>query len=278
MLLLRATTARVLRPSVLQRWTSSWTFSSGLASLPHPKKKRGEDAAFVSPTAVGVADGVGGWASKGIDSGAYSRALMKVCEATPVSNPVARLNAAYEAATVLVDLLAAYMVPGSSTACVVSLQGSAEITAANLGDSGFLHCRQEDSKWTLLFESPPQCHYFNCPLQLGMDSRDQPKHADVTQHTALPNDLILVATDGVFDNLFTEELLQLLDQISEIHPPTPENMPVFAKIIAEVTQKVAASETRMTPFAVSARHAGYTSTTGGKMDDITVVTALVQEN
>ncbi|EQC40958.1 hypothetical protein SDRG_02021 [Saprolegnia diclina VS20] len=266
MLLLRATTARVLGPSVLARYASSWTFSSGLASLPHPKKKRGEDAAFVSPTAVGVADGVGGWATKGIDSGAYSRALMKVCEATPVSNPVARLNAAYEAASV----------PGSSTACVVSLQGD-EITAANLGDSGFLHCRQEDNKWTLLFESPPQCHYFNCPLQLGMDSRDQPKHADVTQHTALPNDLILVATDGVFDNLFTEELLQLLDQISEIHPPTPDNMPVFAKIIAEVTQKVAASETRMTPFAVSARHAGYKSTTGGKMDDITVVTALVQE-
>ncbi|OQR95052.1 phosphatase 2C 55-like [Achlya hypogyna] len=259
--------ARFAAPSVFGRWKSSWTFSSGLASLPHPKKKRGEDAAFVTSTAVGVADGVGGWATKGIDSGAYSRALMEACEASTIESPVARLNEAYEAANV----------PGSSTACLVHLK-DASITAANLGDSGFLHCRQEGNKWTLLYESPPQCHYFNCPLQLGLDSRDQPKHANVTKHDVSPNDLVLVATDGVFDNLFTEELLQLLDQISAVHAPTPDNMQIYAQIIAEITQKVAASDTRMTPFAVSARHAGYKSTTGGKMDDITVVTALVAAN
>ncbi|OQR81633.1 phosphatase 2C 55-like [Thraustotheca clavata] len=249
------------------RWQSTWSFSSGLASLPHPKKKRGEDAAFITPSAVGVADGVGGWATKGIDSGAYSRALMGACEVSTLKNPIARLNEAYEKA----------QVPGSSTACLVHLEEGSMI-AANLGDSGFLHCRQQDKKWDVIFESPPQCHYFNCPLQLGMDSRDQPKHADLTQHTVEKNDLIIVATDGVFDNLFTEELIQLLDHISEVHPPAPDNMQLYADIIAEVTQKVAASETRRTPFAVSARHAGYTSTTGGKMDDITVITALVQDS
>ncbi|RQM24858.1 hypothetical protein B5M09_000037 [Aphanomyces astaci] len=36
-----------------------------MVSLPHPEKKQGEDSAFCTPTALGVADGVGGWARKG---------------------------------------------------------------------------------------------------------------------------------------------------------------------------------------------------------------------
>jgi serine/threonine protein phosphatase PrpC len=48
--------------------------------IPHEAKaaKGGEDAFFVSPArggAFGVADGVGGWASEGVDVAAYSRAI-----------------------------------------------------------------------------------------------------------------------------------------------------------------------------------------------------------
>lgn len=48
-------------------------------SVPHPNKRTdGEDAFFVSvcKRAVGVADGVGGWADYGVDSGKFSRELM----------------------------------------------------------------------------------------------------------------------------------------------------------------------------------------------------------
>ncbi|KAJ1495761.1 hypothetical protein T484DRAFT_1761125 [Baffinella frigidus] len=53
--------------------------------IPHPEKahKGGEDAFFVLThdaghgSGCGVADGVGGWAEQGVDSGEYSRALMK---------------------------------------------------------------------------------------------------------------------------------------------------------------------------------------------------------
>ncbi|KAF3650564.1 putative uric acid degradation bifunctional protein TTL-like isoform X1 [Capsicum annuum] len=43
------------------------------------EKPLGEDASFicVKEQTIGVADGVGGWAKKGIDSGVYSRELMK---------------------------------------------------------------------------------------------------------------------------------------------------------------------------------------------------------
>jgi hypothetical protein len=46
-------------------------FSSGAAMLPHPDKasRGGEDSFFIADhqAAVGVADGVGGWVSTGLD-------------------------------------------------------------------------------------------------------------------------------------------------------------------------------------------------------------------
>lgn len=52
---------------------------SGSCYLPHPDKEEtgGEDAHFIwDEQAIGVADGVGGWADHGVDAGQYSRALM----------------------------------------------------------------------------------------------------------------------------------------------------------------------------------------------------------
>jgi hypothetical protein len=48
------------------------------------------------------------------------------------------------------------------------------LRAINLGDSGFLLCRllpdEKDGgvpRWHVVHETPNQCHYFNCPYQLG---------------------------------------------------------------------------------------------------------------
>jgi hypothetical protein len=53
---------------------------SGAHMIPHPEKrhKGGEDAYFLSEDGqvLGVADGVGGWALSGVDSGLYSKSLM----------------------------------------------------------------------------------------------------------------------------------------------------------------------------------------------------------
>lgn len=49
----------------------------GTSNIPHYKKKHtgGEDSFLVYEDLVMVADGVGGWAGKGIDPGKYSREL-----------------------------------------------------------------------------------------------------------------------------------------------------------------------------------------------------------
>ncbi|CAK4913099.1 unnamed protein product [Aphanomyces euteiches] len=272
---------RVARATPTRRWItsfrqissfSSWTFSSGLVSLPHPEKKRGEDAAFVTPTAVGVADGVGGWARKGIDSGAYSRTLMAACELSTLTDPVKRLTEAYNTTKV----------PGSSTACIIQLSDDGTIHTANLGDSGFMLCREnaEEEGWSIIYASPSQCHYFNCPFQLGHGSRDTPAHADLSTLSVEPNDVVLVATDGLFDNLTEEEILSLLAGITEESKAQKHEaearMQFTASTIVAVAHEIAKSETRLTPFAQAARQAGYKGTAGGKMDDITVVAALIQ--
>ncbi|KAI8465998.1 MAG: phosphatase 2C-like domain-containing protein [Monoraphidium minutum] len=56
---------------------------TGARCLPHPEKQSygGEDAFFVSRKnggALGVADGVGGWAESNVNPAAYARALMRV--------------------------------------------------------------------------------------------------------------------------------------------------------------------------------------------------------
>ncbi|KAF0688259.1 Aste57867_20129 [Aphanomyces stellatus] len=267
---------RLFSSASATRAFASWSFATGLESIPHPEKKRGEDAAFCTPTAVGVADGVGGWARKGIDSGAYSRMLMESCEASALANPTERLTEAYNATK------AHTRVPGSSTACLIHLDG-ATIHTANLGDSGFMLCREAaDGSWELVSSSPSQCHYFNCPFQLGLGSRDTPDHADTSSLSVMHNDLVLVATDGLFDNLSPAEILSLLGHISTEsvarNQTVDAKMQFLAATVAQVAHEVAKSPTHLTPFSLAARKAGYKGTMGGKMDDITVVAALVQHN
>ncbi len=46
-----------------------------MCNIPHDDKRDtgGEDAYILNPTLIGVADGVGGWANQGIDSGLFSK-------------------------------------------------------------------------------------------------------------------------------------------------------------------------------------------------------------
>ncbi|CAH0492578.1 unnamed protein product [Peronospora farinosa] len=201
---------------------------SSACGLPHPQKRAtgGEDAWFISGDTVGVADGVGGWARKGIDSGEYARKLKNSAErvvamADKTLTPLQVLTVAHRNAKCL----------GSSTACIVQLE-DLSLRAINLGDSGFIF----------------QCHYFNCPYQLGFGANgDEPEMGEVYDVETQEGDVIVLGTDGLFDNLFPKQIASLLDTVL---PFTPE--------LDLHSMKKAGYEYR-----------------GGKMDDITVVTSLV---
>ncbi|CAE7229844.1 unnamed protein product [Symbiodinium natans] len=91
----------------------------------------------------------------------------------------------------------------------------------NLGDSGAMLLRPAlrtppGSDQPLLFprvvfRSSDQTHYFNCPYQLGSGSLpvEAPDFIRVRVRTG---DLVVAATDGVFDNLFDHQVQAIVAQ------------------------------------------------------------------
>jgi len=231
--------------------------------IPHPAKraKGGEDAFFISQDmkTIGIADGVGGWGDIGVDPALYSRMLMASgkysadCPPFSSRHPVKIMSDAYDHST---------DVQGSSTCCIVVLDGY-QLKTANLGDSGFMVVRGSN----ILFRSKEQQHSFNFPYQLGTGSADLPHHAACVNLNILPGDLLIVGTDGLFDNLYDNEILDITQRSSE---PT-----TIAQLIAREAHEVANSKSIVSPFAKSARENGYPLATGGKLDDITVIVARI---
>ena len=57
-----------------------------------------------------------------------------------------------------------------------------------------------------MFITTAQQYRFNFPYQCGTGA-DPPDLADDNEHIILEKDIILVASDGVFDNLFEADLM-----------------------------------------------------------------------
>lgn len=237
--------------------------SVGVSSIPHPAKvaKGGEDAHFLSDDMkiIGVADGVGGWADIGVDPALYSRSLMEGAKLTvesPLSSrdPVDIMSEAYQYST---------YVQGSSTCCILTLDGI-HITAANLGDSGFMVIRGLE----IIFRTKEQQHSFNFPYQIGTGSADKPQHSQRLNVEVQPGDLVIVGTDGLWDNLFDDDIIAVVAN-------APSDPATIAQHIARQAHLVANDKDIISPFSKSARSNGYPLATGGKLDDITVLVGRV---
>jgi protein phosphatase PTC7 len=225
------------------------SFIFGNCLIPHPNKadRGGEDALFTSDeiNALGVSDGVGSWYSRGVDPGIYARELMRLTEVAIQAgklDPVQALRQAY----------AANKERGSATACVALLDDG-QLNSVNVGDSGFIILRVSQ----VIQSRQITIHSFNFPFQLGQGSPDQPEDGVVVGIKLKPEDIIVMATDGLWDNLFEEQVAELVVEQSD--------MTKLAKNIAEEARFAATEPGRKTPW----------SDVGGKLDDITVVTALV---
>jgi len=237
---------------------------SGAFVVPHPSKayKGGEDAHFVTENVLGVADGVGGWADSGIDPALYANKLMqgarRALDEQQNLTPLQILQEGYNFAQDVV---------GSSTACVVSIEGSI-LKAANLGDSGFMIIR--DNK--VFLKSKEQQHSFNFPFQLGTGSTSTPEHSDIYEIEVKVGDIIVLGSDGLFDNLFEAEMLNVLQQ--ELLEGDPQLM---AQELALTASKLAHQQDRISPFAAAAQQANLYFL-GGKVDDITVIVGKVSSD
>ncbi|GAM21518.1 hypothetical protein SAMD00019534_046930 [Acytostelium subglobosum LB1] len=215
-----------------------------------------EDSHFLSNdfTTVGVADGVGSWRSVGVDSGEYSRGLMQYAQSIanehPHYNPYELIEHAYVNTT--------NRVPGSSTICILKLSGS-RLYSGLVGDSSFIVIRKDK----VSYRSREQTHKPNCPYQLGQQSLDRPSNGDYQDLEVQENDIVVIGTDGFFDNVFDEEILEAIKKVNSIQS--------FFQHLADTARKKSIDPNSNTPHAVR-----YNSK-GGKPDDITVGCFVITE-
>mmetsp|Transcript_1595 Transcript_1595/g.5833 ORF Transcript_1595/g.5833 Transcript_1595/m.5833 type:complete len:427 (+) Transcript_1595:46-1326(+) len=295
----------VQRPRVRgSRWAAAgspradlaWVTSA--ANRPHPDKvdKGGEDSWFVivddSGGAFGVADGVGGYGDVGVDPGLYSKVLMKNALASDAlaegpGNPRAVVAQAQEATKL----------PGASTVCVLQLDGkSGTLHACNVGDSGFRLIRSGDIEYATL----PLQHYADCPYQLSCpDFEEEPDTAEdgaLIELELQPGDVLVAASDGLFDNMFDEEILSITREAQAGASGSHSLAETLASNLASVAREHALDEEFPSPYAaeVSKRTAvappempafakgvfgklaemATPAVVGGKLDDITVLVAV----
>lgn len=159
------------------------------------------------------------------------------------------------------------------------------------------------------FRSTQQLHSFNQPFQLGFLPGDDkelslenwpddasveaspalapfetPRDADLIRFPVLPGDIIVLATDGLFDNVDETEILEITQRWLDKHSrqaksaKEPGDCPELSKLASQLVNhayELSLDTTRDSPFAVLAKENDINWTHGGRTDDITVVCARV---
>lgn len=292
--------------------------------------------------ALGVADGVGGWMDSGVDPADFSHAFCDYMAAAAYENdrqptkiasaaangPAAPAggegsisdNAPLTARSLMQKGYEAVchdptIKAGGSTAVVGMLDESGTMEVANLGDSGFVILRLNGVHTA----SEPQTHAFNTPFQLSVVPPsmllraatfggglliDQPRDADVTRHKLKHGDVVVFGSDGLWDNLFNQDILRLVSstmqklgawkgtdagvQVAEDLTPftklDSDDKPIFTLQSFIATHIVSAAKSASMnakldgPFAKEVKkYYPQDAWHGGKEDDICVVVVLVSE-
>ncbi|KAI3323590.1 protein serine/threonine phosphatase 2C [Xylariaceae sp. AK1471] len=295
-----------------------------------PKSKRpasGQDAFFISrvgdtnAVAFGVADGVGGWEESGVDPADFAHSFCDYMASaahehklegggTPLT-PRALMQRGYD------DVCKDRTIhAGGSTASVAIASEDGKLEVANLGDSGFVQLRLN----AVHTYSEPQTHAFNTPYQLsivpasmlaraaafgGAQLCDYPKDADVTQHNLKHGDILILASDGVWDNLFNQDILRIasrlmtgigawktsdggiqvvdnLQRFTEAEDSIQRPLTLQSALATEIAAAAKATSTNQRldgPFAKEVqKYYPQENWHGGKVDDICVIVVVVSEN
>lgn len=254
----------------------------GEACIPHPEKKDrnpdvqrvlcstgcGEDSLFTGRNALCVADGVGGWGNTpGADSAKVSRLLTHYCSLKIDEN---RRDEVHSHPTHVVkhaiEKTQSHKIMGTATFCLVVFEGETAYTY-NIGDSGYILIRDG----TVVKRSKETTWAFNAPEQIGYPPRSSSHHvkkAFTDEFQVKSGDIFVLMTDGVLDNLFEEELLEIVNKDSSSSPQS------LADKIAKNALHHSRDKTRYSPFSKAAE--SYNKRyPGGKEDDIAVVVGVV---
>jgi protein phosphatase PTC7 len=268
-------------------------FTSGVVKIPHFTKleKGGEDAYAIHDGMICVADGVGGWNESGIDPSKYSKELSENVYKEFLKNG----NKLYSnPKQIFKEAAFNTKAIGSSTFCMCVLDLDKNyIYTVNLGDSGYMILRprsslhsappnsalknilnvsQPENPFQLIFKSEEQTHSFNFPYQVGTNG-DSPNSAITNVHQFEEDDIIILATDGLWDNLFENQIMNIIKPFVEKSTKL-KDVELIADMIGQFCERDSLDQTYKSPFCK--RSGGLYL--GGKPDDITIIVAQIVKN
>ncbi|CAG9938162.1 unnamed protein product [Clonostachys rosea f. rosea IK726] len=269
----------------------------------------GDDAVFASDYFLCANDGVGAWATRPRGhAGLWSRLILHfwaseidqdLMQPDAEPNPVATLQTAYERTLEATKL---HNWQGTTTVCGAQLHYTVRDTASrhretipllyvtNLGDCQVMVLRPREQE--ILYKTKEQWHWFDCPRQLGTNSPDTPETNAVVDTVDIEvGDVVLAMTDGVIDNLWEHEIVDIIfSSIRQLGPENSESAPetqpgedardimkTAAQNLVAAAKRVAMDPYAESPFMEHAIEEGLASV-GGKLDDISVVAALCVKN
>eukprot|EP00808_Paulinella_micropora_P004842 g39701.t1 len=213
----------------------------------------GEDALVVQPLAggvlVAVADGVGGWASMGVDAGVVSHRLLELVAQSAQSSGSKR-NGNQHARYPLQWLQEGYEqlqregandanIVGSTTCAIglVSVEGAEGeklvLSTVNVGDSGCVVVRQGRVIWQVQVTQHGTGRYV-APFQLAVIPdrfrepglcQDLPEDGAKETFVLQPGDTLIFASDGLLDNLSVPD---------RTGAPTTDFSPIAQEVAAQL--------------------------------------------
>jgi len=272
----------------------------------HPQKacrgQRDADATLCSPMLVAVADGVSQIEEFGIDASELPNELLNAVEELAVSQllpgqetdeycgPITMMKDAYESTESL----------GSTTVLTAIMDNSTRIhgklhpmiAVCSIGDCEILILRRgPDGRLQPVFHTEMQRIDGNAqsPLQLArvdetVDPDFDPSIAiEVIERgsavhcvSAFEGDIVIAGSDGVFDNLFIDEILKIAEDMLPPSGSGAKFRPVDRALLGQIAQTIV-MECHGKTQILNGKHRQTPIGLGGKIDDTSCLVAQVVE-
>lgn len=138
------------------------------------------------------------------------------------------------------------------------------------GDSGVIICRPSTEQ--VLFRTKHQEHNFGYPFQLGHESMDSADDVQISYVGGLKaGDVIIAATDGLYDNLSDDEILAIIIRCNT----RKMGAQALAVELVHIAHERSMSHSKDTPYSLAATAEFNMVFSGGKPDDITCVASYL---
>jgi protein phosphatase PTC7 len=279
----------------------------------HPAKVemgyKDADATLTSPMLLGVCDGVSQLEEFNMDPSLLPHELLKECEelATTQLMPDRPLTGngrnAYKGPIAL--LKEAYLETesmGSTTVLLAALDNSTRIhgklhpmiAVLSIGDCELLMLRRtsgRQSELEAVFHTEMQRIDYNVqtPLQLArVDARidqdfDESVALEVIEEgsavhcvSAYEGDMLILGSDGVFDNLFLDEIVAICNHYFKPAKPGSDHVPIDPSLLREASERIVKNSHGKSD-STRGIFADAPIGKGGKVDDTSVIVAEVVE-